>query len=254
MRIFLVRHGESKANVDKALYKIVPDHEIALTSEGMEQAQRAGHVLLDYINNNPLSIANPVDNLMSGVMDMMRKISEGKLDDLEPATQFKARLWQSPYRRTRETARIISGVAKDVILDVREHALLCEQQFGLFDGLTREESKEQFPPEYASFEHTKQYNGKFWARFPMGESPFDTACRIHQAFGTFHRDAEEHNINDIIIICHGTVLKLFTMMWLHKTPEWFQKEETCGNCAIRLLEDSEDRGFIFNGFKDGKVT
>jgi len=263
MRIFLVRHGESQANVDKSLHKIIPDHEIALTTEGMEQAQIAGQKLKEYLKDNPTASMDLGSSLLDSIINIAAKqkgIGEKQVANVKDliskqissGKKTKARLWHSPYRRTRETARIISGVAQEYILDVREHILLCEQQFGLFDGLTKEESNEKFPDEFQTFQHAKKYNGKFWARFPMGESPFDAACRIHQAFGTFKRDEENKNINDIIVVCHGAVSKLFTMMWLHKEPEWFQKEPTCGNCGIRLIENHEDKGYIFGGWLNGK--
>ena len=87
----------------------------------------------------------------------------------------------------------------------------------------------------------------------MGESAFDTACRIHQAFGTFHRDAEEHGIDDIIVVCHGTVLRLFVMMWRHLPPEWFATEWNPGNACIRILDGSEDGGYLYGGWKDGEL-
>jgi len=263
MRIFLVRHGESQGNVDKSLHKIIPDHEIALTTGGMEQAQVAGRVLKKYFKENPTTTMDFGTGLLDGLLTSMGKqkgLNNAALAQVKDLIQkqassgnvAKARLWHSPYRRTRETARIVTGVANEVISDVREHILLCEQQFGLFDGLTREESFSKFPDEYDSFQHAKKFNGKFYARFPMGESPFDAACRVHQAFGTFKRDEEDKNVNDIIIICHGAISKLFTMMWLHKSPEWFEAEETCGNCGIRLIEDHKDKGYIFGGHSRGK--
>ena len=48
---------------------------------------------------------------------------------------------------------------------------------------------------------------------PLGESRFDVAIRVHEAFGTFHRDAERNGVRNIIIICHGVTLRAFVMMW-----------------------------------------
>jgi broad specificity phosphatase PhoE len=42
-------------------------------------------------------------------------------------------MWVSPYKRTRETAEIIMEEAGMYIWDVKEHILLGEQQFGLFE-------------------------------------------------------------------------------------------------------------------------
>jgi len=40
-RIFLIRHGESVANVDKKVHLTVPDHAIGLSDLGHQQADRA---------------------------------------------------------------------------------------------------------------------------------------------------------------------------------------------------------------------
>ena len=87
--------------------------------------------------------------------------------------------------------------------------------------------------------------GRFWARMPLGESRFDVALRIRLFFGTIQRDAERHDIRNIIIVCHGVTLRAFVMSWLHLTPEWFEAERNPTNCAIRLVSDNADEGYIF---------
>jgi broad specificity phosphatase PhoE len=243
MKILLIRHGESQGNVDQGIHRIIPDHEIALSSRGKEQALIAGEIIKSFYEKTYGDLLKEVPT-NEQPQDAM-KLFETAMKIMAGKGRPKIRLWQSPYRRTRETAEIIEKSLNGILFDKREHVLLCEQQFGLFDGIDDDLQKQKFPEEFSCFQHTKQYNGKFWARYPMGESAFDTACRLHQAFGTFHRDAENHGINDIIVVCHGTVLRLFTMMWLHKTYEWFAKEKNPGNCAIRLIDDNTDFGYIY---------
>lgn len=268
MRIFLIRHGESQANVEANLHQLVPDHDIALSADGMEQAQEGGHTLKKYLQEHPAQIGSAaVAQAASGLIQNLGALltqDQNALKQMQEAQKqmTKARLWNSPYRRARETARIIGGIIDEHVLDRREDVLLCEQQFGLFDGIPQEEQAVKFPEESKCFEHQKKSNGKFWARFPMGESPFDTACRLRQYFGTIKRDEDDKGIADHIIVCHGTVLKLFTMMWLHKKYEWFGAEPGPGNCAIRVLERAADgpraghyvdSGYIFGGHRKGKA-
>jgi broad specificity phosphatase PhoE len=220
VRILLVRHGESYGNVDPTIHARMADHAIPLSDLGREQVRKAGH---------------EVDRFYSGLF--------GSPDQRAPI-----RLWVSPYRRTRETADGLSETAGRWIQDRREHVLLCEQQFGLFDGIPDEELPARFPNEYEHYDRCCRFEGKFWARMPLGESRFDVSLRVHQAFGTFHRDAEDHDIQDIIVICHGVTLRAFVMMWCHNTPEWFDEEANPANCAIRLIDGGIDRGYLFNGF------
>lgn len=93
------------------------------------------------------------------------------------------------------------------------------------------------------------HEGRFFARMPQGESRFDVACRVHQVFGTLHRDAERHGISTVVIVAHGVTNRAFTMEWMHYPFEWFEKEPNPANCSIRLLEDGTDRGYVFPGFR-----
>jgi len=234
MRIYLVRHGQSELNVNREVKFTTPDHAVPLTEKGHQQADGAAEFLVKHL------------------MDESMKQSD----------TMRFRIWSSPYRRARETTEHLrQKFSEDPFFseaplantrrfryDVREHIMLCEQQFGLFDGVPDDQLELEFPREHKHYDLCEKHNGRFWARFPLGESRFDVACRIHQAFGTFHRDNDKHGINTIIVVCHGVTLRAFVMMWLHKSPEWFEEEPNPGNCAVRLLQDGEDKGYIFKGF------
>jgi 2,3-bisphosphoglycerate-dependent phosphoglycerate mutase len=220
MRILLVRHGESLGNVDPLVHATTADHAVPLSDRGREQAHEAGRRLAAYFQQ--------------------RSDAAGG--------HPRVRLWVSPYLRTRQTADAIQETAGTWITDRVEHVLLCEQQFGLFDGVPEHELPVRFPPEFAHYDMLCRFGGKFWARMPQGESRFDVAQRIHQAFGTFHRDAQAHGIRDIVVICHGVTLRAFVMMWCHLSPEWFEGEPNPRNAAIRLIERGEDQGYVFEGF------
>ena len=220
MRIVLVRHGESQGNVDPSIHARMADHAIPLSDRGRDQAREAGR---------------RVDTFYRDLF--------GAPDAAPPI-----RLWTSPYRRTRETAELLREHAGRWLGDVREHVLLCEQQFGVFDGVPDEELPHRFPTEWEYYDRCCRFGGKFWARMPLGESRFDVSQRVHQAFGTFHRDAVEDGIMDLVVICHGVTLRAFVMMWCHLSPEWFEGEKNPNNAAIRLLDAAGDHGYLFDGF------
>lgn len=220
MRILLVRHGESLGNVDANIHRVMADHAIPLSDRGHDQAREAGR---------------RIDEHFSGLFG-------------SPEKSPRIRLWLSPYERTRQTADGITEIAGRWINDRKEHILLCEQQFGLFDGIPDEELPELYPNEHAHYEKLCRFEGKFWARFPLGESRFDVATRVHQAFGSFQRDHSFDGIENLVVICHGVTLRAFVMMWTHRSPEWFEAEPNPHNCAIRLLEHGDDEGYLFEGF------
>jgi 2,3-bisphosphoglycerate-dependent phosphoglycerate mutase len=219
MNIYLVRHGESMSNVDKAVHKTTADHNIPLSTAGVFDARRAGRLLRQHLDTEFEERA---------MMPPWKHI----------------RLWASPYLRTRQTADELERELEPWIKDRREHPLLCEQQFGLFDGLSDEELIERYPHEHAHYKKCEDHGGRFWARMPLGESRFDVACRVHQAFGTFHRDNDKHGISSIIVVCHGVTMRAFVMMWCHLSPEWFDTEPNPKNGAVRLISSGVDMGYL----------
>lgn len=246
MRIFLVRHAMSQGNLDKTVHQHMPDHAIPLAEAGFLQAEMAKEAIENYFND-PLHIL-PFNTM---------------------------RMWVSPYTRTRQTAEIIaeasinyrtngniSNADQDhlqkmkLIGDIREDITLCEQQFGLFDGLDDDELKIKYPDEQAHYEKSEKFQGRFWARMPLGESRFDVAMRVHQIFGTWKRDssAASGGVHDLVVVSHGVTIRAIVMRWLHKSVEWFEAEPNPGNCSIQLIENNEYKGFIFKGFdKQGKL-
>ena len=83
LNIYLIRHGETEANVDTSVYVDKADHAIRLTSAGITQAEEAGAFLAE------------------------RLLAEQKQN---PEDFGKIRLWHSPYYRARETAFHITTV------------------------------------------------------------------------------------------------------------------------------------------------
>ena len=239
MRIFLIRHGESQGNVDRNVHKTTADHVIPLSERGIGQAQRCGAWLQRYFPSPPEYLqASFASHLTPGEREALPPLIRGG----------KPFLWNSPYRRARQTADHIEDMLSPILRGRKEHVLLGEQQFGLFDGLSDEECAERFPLRNYHYMKTMKASGKFWAPMPLGESRFNVAVRVHQAFGTFHRDAEKHGIKNLIVVAHGTTIRCFVMMWLHKPYEWIEREPIPKNCSVRLIEDGEDKGYIFPGF------
>jgi len=229
--IFLMRHAQSAGNENLALYKHIPDHAISLAECGFAQARDAGKHFAEFLKQSP------------------------KL-----CKQDSFRLWYSPYLRTKQTRDgLLAGMGENtnIFRDYREHILLKEQSWGLFEGLTDEEIEEKYPEDSRKYNLLKEYSGKFYARLPNGESRYDVCVRVHQFFGTIIRDAEriENPVKNIFVVSHGTTARAFTMMWLHKEVEWIENEPRPENASIRWIGRDEngrfiDKGYIFDGFID----
>ena len=211
MHIFLIRHGESISNSGENYVRRIPDHLVTLTDRGKEQARRNGEWLAAYCREKGIDLS-------------------------------RARIWRSPYLRTRQTSEEFNRSLG--ITDIREDITLTEQQFGLFDAIPDEECKRIYPDEYAEYERQMANQGKFYARLPLGESPFDVAVRVHQFLGTIHRDYEKHGVDTLFIFTHGTTLRTFLLRWFHYSPEWYHEERNPRNCWIREIDGSTDMGYI----------
>lgn len=138
-RIILVRHGESEGNLDTAAYTTTPDHQIPLTPHGIAQARLAGA---------------HIRSLFSA-------------DTSFP--DWRVYFYVSPYARTRSTLREIGrSFSKKRVIGVREECRIREQDFGNFQVQERmrviKESRERF--------------GRFYYRFPEGESAADVFDRV----------------------------------------------------------------------------
>jgi broad specificity phosphatase PhoE len=211
MHIFLIRHGESIANAGENYVKRIPDHLVSLTENGKAQAFENGKWLAEYCREKGVDLSH-------------------------------ARIWRSPYLRTRQTCEEFNKSLG--ITDIREDITITEQQFGLFDSVPEEDWGRLYPDEYAEYTRQTQNQGKFFARLPMGESPFDVAIRVHQFMGTIHRDLERHGVDTLFIFTHGTTLRTFLLRWFHYSIEWYQAEKNPKNCWIREICDDEDLGYI----------
>lgn len=215
MKIFLIRHGESIQNTKENYTIGLPDHKVYLSGNGKIQAQRAGIFLKDYIKENDIDLTN-------------------------------ATLWISPYERTRETARIINEHLQ--INNIKEDITLIEQRYGLFSDKAIELIKNMYPEEFKFYDNYYQNDGKFYAKLPQGESPYDVALRTKQFLETIFRDSSD----TLFIVSHGTTIRTIIMNWFHYSPEWFNAEPNMNNCSIRLI-NSENRKSTEQYIYDGPV-
>lgn len=212
MKIFLIRHGESMQNTKENFSIKLPDHKVYLTDKGKKEAERAGNFLKGYCLEHNIDLSNSV-------------------------------LWISPYERTRETARIINSHLN--ISKQKEDIALIEQRYGLFSDREISEIREKYPVEFAFYDNYYRNDGKFYARLPQGESPYDVALRTRQFIETIYRDKED----TLFIVSHGITIRTFVMNFMHYSPEWYNRELNPSNCSIRLIDTDKEpttEEYIYN--------
>ena len=197
--IWLVRHGESAANVAAGLAEAegaelididVRDADVPLTVLGEEQAAALGSWLADHA---------PPDAV-----------------------------WCSPYLRARETARIALSAAS-LPLTPRVDERLRDRELGILDRVTSHGLLANHPDEAARRRHL----GKFWYRPPGGESWADVALRLRSVL-----EPIESGDGVALVVAHDVVVSLAVYVLLGMSePEIMQlaAQRVVGNATVTRL-------------------
>ncbi|CAI9102317.1 OLC1v1000564C1 [Oldenlandia corymbosa var. corymbosa] len=216
-RIILIRHGQSSANLDRNVYANTPDHKIPLTPHGIDQAREAGRKLLD-LANNISDHGNP------------------------PNCSSNAYFYVSPYERAKSTLReIIRAFPRHRVVGVREECRLREKDYGCFQH--KSESVDPMAGWDKIEEDCEKY-GRFFYRFPNGESGADVYNSVSSFVETLWRDIDMKRLyNDpssvelnVVIVSHEETILIFLMRWFHWSTEQFESLKGPKNCEIRVLE------------------
>lgn len=213
--IFIIRHGESMGNVDKNIYKTVPDWKVPLTDQGIKQAKEAGYKLSQQIFIKNYKLFHP--------------------------SYYPLQIYSSPWYRARQTAENIKLSICETLkignIIIREDPRIREQEWGNFqeEHLVKKIKDERY-----------RY-GSFFYRMPHGESGADVYDRVTTFIDTLHRDFKKENFPDnMCIVTHGLTLKIFLMRWFHWTIEEFEKYDTPENCHFIRMNLHDNKYQLIN--------
>jgi broad specificity phosphatase PhoE len=214
--LVLVRHDASIANVDPTVYKRMPDHVIPLVELGSPRVEAAAA-------------------LVRGL-------------GWDPA---KTCSWCSPYVRCRQTEQGVLerafGAEAEARIRRRESFLLREQEFGDWDSLTDDEAARELPRAFAKRKMLTDNLGKFYFRYPNGESRADVVHRIIALLGKIHRsDYATH-----LVFLHGVTQRAFRMAWLNLGVDWFEEEQNPPNASVLHIRRDPVRGWVERYISDG---
>jgi 2,3-bisphosphoglycerate-dependent phosphoglycerate mutase len=207
--LWLIRHGESTANVaryraesEKLLTIEYAEREmdIPLSETGVQQAVAAGHWF--------------------------------KFQPVKPTVIFT-----SPYLRTIETARLIAENAKFKDLEIFEDERLRERELGIFDRLTKLGAMQKYPEECEKRESL----GKFYYRPLGGENWADVALRLRN----FWRDLCLNFADEkVLIVTHEVVIRVFRYVFERLTEtDILTIDRSCdiGNGAVSAYQFDEEQ-------------
>lgn len=149
--------------------------------------------------------------------------------------------WSSTYLRCRQTEAQVTGAlfgAEGDLLRRRVSFLLREQEFGDWDGLEDEECARVYPDHWAKRQRLVDALGRFYFRYPNGESRADVVQRVGTFLGKIHRSRYRNHL----VFLHGVTQRAFRMAWFDRLPEWFETESNPTTASVLLIE-RDDRGW-----------
>jgi broad specificity phosphatase PhoE len=100
LRIALIRHGESVANLDKTIYERLPDHAVPLTPRGHEQSAKAGTYLRELFEDQPIRV------YVSPYLRARQTLVALGLDDLIGVPREEPRLREQDWANLQDTEDI----------------------------------------------------------------------------------------------------------------------------------------------------
>ena len=217
LNLWLVRHGESTANIAASI-----------AERELREAIDAEHRDADV----PLSTGG--------------RLQAAALGKWVAANTTPTTVWSSPYVRARQTAQIAlqPSVPEAVI---RYDERLRDRELGVLDLLTSIGVDKRFPEEATR----RRWLGKFYYRPPGGESWADVALRVR----SFLRDLD--NLADdgpALVVAHDAVVMLFLYVCLGLDEEElldFSQTHVVLNASVtRLTREDETSAWTLEAFSD----
>lgn len=226
MRILLVRHGESEANVDTSRYHEKGDQHVGLTKAGWHQGIRVGEFLGEVY---------------------------------QPLKEWPV-LYCSSFARARQTlSGILAGADSKVPGQplLREDARLVEHHFGAyfeFKNLSEQEGEHPCLTELHERAVKAYSRDPFVTSYPMGDSTKDV-CVALQSFidGTFDRKARE-GAEDFLIVTHGAVIRYLIGLWAHlPMTDIHELVKIPGNTDVIQIQGEYKGGWEISKIFDGEA-
>jgi broad specificity phosphatase PhoE len=212
--IWLVRHGESLANV-------------AATA-----AERAGHTVITVD-------ARDADVRLSDLGERQaRALGEWLADNSMPGSPSS--VWSSSYHRAFQTVSIALETA-DLDLPVTVDDRLRDRELGILDLLTSHGVEARYPDESAR----RDWLGKFYYRPPGGESWADVALRVRSFLRDLDEQPDDEISGPVLLAAHDAVVMLFLYVCLGLTEKElldFAHSNTVTNASVTRLSRPSGHG------------
>ena len=207
MKIFLVRHGQSEGNINKAKYFEKNDCDIELTEQGKADAVKAADTIYSIIHSiHNLKYDNP---------------------QLVFSEDYKFNLVHSTYKRATQTANILCDRLQDnggyTIQSMSSSPLCREREWGSLRDIIESKMKTE---EHFNF-YYRPLNGESFA------DAYQRAVIFHQHLVNTTR--YENNI----VVAHGEFNKVYLMYLLGWDIQEFEKWANQKNGEVWLINNNK---------------
>lgn len=141
----------------------------------------------------------------------------------------------SPFLRCKETLdQILLSFNNRNQYRIREDPRIREQEWG---NLQKPEDKDKVVKE-------RDLMGRFFYRFPQGESGADVFDRVSMFLASLFRHIKEGEPYDnIVIVTHGLLMRLFLMRYYYWSVNKFESLDNFRNCEVIVMTR---KGYEFN--------
>jgi len=135
----------------------------------------------------------------------------------------------SPFERTLQTARCMRTAIETNIIHTYIEPRVREQEFGNLQG-----------DEFKTFREEQKKIGRFFYRFPTGESGADVHARCTSWWEGWVRAANlrpgVEAADALVIVTHGLTMRLILMQLYGWSPNTFSTIWNAGNCEMYVLK------------------
>jgi broad specificity phosphatase PhoE len=211
---------------------------VILVRHGESQGN-ADHTLFRTIPDNLVSLT---DLGMEQAANAGRRIE----DILELFNIRRVHLIVSPFERTLQTAARLRESFEHRIVRTELESRIREQEFGNLQGENLQEYRDE-----------QKRVGRFWYRFPTGESGTDVYDRVkswwHESVANVNLRVGYEYVDALVIVTHGLTMRFTLMQLFSWSPTTFHSVWNAGNCDVYVLRKDLSKAGIAPYVLDDKL-
>jgi len=214
--------------------------EAAELSSGLDQAKIDSLPKRIILVRHGESCGNADHNLYREKADNQINLTDrGRAQAIEAGKKIKeligdnarVQLFVSPFNRTLQTADLLRCAFNDHVAHTSIETNIREQEFGNLQD-----------DQHTTYRLEQRKVGRFWYRFPTGESGADVYSRVKLWFNELiriNRRPGMEKVDTIVAVTHGLTMRLVLMQMFGWSPNTFHTVWNAGNCDFYVLDKKE---------------